>query len=68
MNLDLGILFFWMIMQPFRVLYDKVIKENMELGPEVPDVLVDNPPAYKFVGVDPQLEKSVEVLLGEMEN
>jgi tricorn protease len=39
----------------------------MELGPAVPDVFVENPPAYKATGIDSQLEKSVEVLLGEME-
>lgn len=53
---------------PFRAWYVKATEENMELGPAVPDVAVDNPPAYKALGIDPQLEKSVEVLLGEMEN
>ncbi len=57
-----------LIRLPFRAWYVKATGENMELGPAVPDVFVENPPAYKTAGVDPQLEKSVEVLLGEMEN
>lgn len=56
-----------LIRLPFRAWYVKATEENMELGPAVPDVVVENPPAYKAAGVDPQLEKSVEVLLGEME-
>ncbi|MEM8895151.1 MAG: S41 family peptidase [Bacteroidota bacterium] len=56
-----------LIRLPFRAWYVKATEENMELGPAVPDVLVENPPASKATGVDPQLEKSVEVLLGEME-
>lgn len=56
-----------LIRLPFRAWYVKATEENMELGPAVPDVFVENPPAYKATGIDPQLEKSVEVLLGEME-
>ncbi len=55
-----------LIRLPFRAWYVKATEENMELGPAVPDVLIDNPPAYKALGVDPQLEKSVEVLLEEI--
>ncbi|MEQ9298196.1 MAG: S41 family peptidase [Cyclobacteriaceae bacterium] len=56
-----------LIRLPFRAWYVKATEENMELGPAVPDVFVENPPAYKAAGIDPQLEKSVEVLLREME-
>ncbi|WNB18622.1 S41 family peptidase [Marivirga arenosa] len=51
---------------PFRAWYVKATEENMENGPAVPDVIIDNPPAYKAKNVDPQLKKSVEVLLKQL--
>ncbi|MTI21518.1 PDZ domain-containing protein [Fulvivirga sp. RKSG066] len=54
------------VRMPFRAWYVKATGENMENGPAVPDVLVDNAPDSKANGEDPQLKKAVEVLLGEM--
>lgn len=51
---------------PFRAWYVKATDENMENGPAVPDVVVENPPAYKAKNIDPQLKKAVEQLLVEM--
>jgi len=51
---------------PFRAWYVKATGENMEHGPAVPDVLVENAPDSKAKSEDLQLKKAVEVLLGEM--
>jgi C-terminal processing protease CtpA/Prc/tricorn protease-like protein len=51
---------------PFRAWYVKATEENMENGPAVPDIIVENPPAYKAKNVDPQLKRSVEELLGQL--
>ncbi|MFO7916002.1 MAG: S41 family peptidase [Candidatus Krumholzibacteriales bacterium] len=51
---------------PFRAWYVKATDQNMEHGPAVPDIIVDNPPGSKADGSDPQLEKAVEVLLEEI--
>jgi tricorn protease len=40
----------------------------MEHGPAVPDVLVENPPAVKASGEDPQLRRAVETLLQEIDD
>ena len=48
---------------PFRGWYVKATDENMEHGPAVPDIIVDNPPGSKAKNKDPQLKKAVEVLL-----
>jgi hypothetical protein len=39
--------------------------ENMEHGPARPDIQVQNPPAIKAEGEDPQLRRAVEALLEE---
>lgn len=52
---------------PFRAWYVKATGENMEHGPAVPDVIVDNAPDSKAKGEDPQLKKAVEVLLGQID-
>lgn len=54
------------VRMPFRAWYVKATGENMEHGPAVPDVIIDNTPDSKANGDDPQLKKSVEVLLSEM--
>lgn len=48
---------------PFRAWYVKATDQNMEHGPAVPDIIVDNPPGIKAIGSDPQLEKAVQILL-----
>jgi C-terminal processing protease CtpA/Prc/tricorn protease-like protein len=53
---------------PFRAWYVKATEENMENGPAVPDIIVENPPAYKAKNVDPQLKRAVEELLGQLDN
>ncbi len=55
------------VRMPFRAWYVKATGENMEHGPAVPDVIVENAPDSKANGDDPQLKKSVEILLSEME-
>jgi C-terminal processing protease CtpA/Prc/Tol biopolymer transport system component len=56
------------VRMPFRAWYVKATGENMENGPAVPDVLIDNAPDSKAKGEDPQLKKAVEVLLNQIEN
>jgi C-terminal processing protease CtpA/Prc len=51
---------------PFRAWYVKATEENMENGPAVPDIIVENPPAYKAKNVDPQLKRAVDELLGQL--
>lgn len=51
---------------PFRAWYVKATGENMEHGPAVPDIIVEQPPASKPKGEDPQLKTAVEQLLKEM--
>ena len=55
------------IRMPFRAWYVKATGENMEHGPAVPDVIVDNAPDSKAKGEDPQLRKAVDVLLGQID-
>jgi len=54
------------VRMPFRAWYVKATEENMEHGPAVPDIIVENPPAYKAKGVDPQLKKAVDELLNQL--
>ena len=54
------------VRMPFRAWYVKATGENMEHGPAVPDVIVENAPDGKANGEDLQLKKSVEILLGEI--
>lgn len=51
------------VRMPFRAWYVKATGENMEHGPAVPDIIVNNGPADKANDEDPQLKKAVEVLL-----
>lgn len=55
------------VRMPFRAWYVKATDENMENGPAVPDVLIDNAPDSKIKGEDPQLKKAVEVLLRQID-
>ncbi|MEM1120253.1 MAG: S41 family peptidase [Bacteroidota bacterium] len=54
------------VRMPFRAWYVKATGENMEHGPAVPDVIIENAPDSKAGGEDAQLKKSVEILLNEM--
>ena len=51
------------VRMPYRAWYVRATDENMEHGPAVPDVLVENPPAVQATGEDPQLRRAVETLL-----
>ncbi|MCF8366592.1 MAG: PDZ domain-containing protein [Bacteroidales bacterium] len=53
---------------PFRAWYVKATDENMEHGPAVPDIIVNNTPDSKAKGKDEQLQKAVQELLKEIEN
>lgn len=53
---------------PFRAWYVKNSGMNMENGPAVPDVLLDNAPDSRANGEDEQLEKAVEILLVQINN
>jgi tricorn protease len=48
---------------PFRGWYVRQTDENMEHGPARPDIQVQNPPAIKADGEDPQLRRAVEALI-----
>lgn len=51
---------------PFRAWFVKETEKNMENGPAVPDIIVENPPAYKAKNVDPQLKRAVDELLKQL--
>ena len=51
---------------PFRGWYVKNTDENMEHGPAIPDIEVDNPPNYRS-GEDIQLKQAVKVLLKQID-
>jgi len=51
------------VRMPFRAWYVYQTDENMEHGPARPDVRVQNPPAVKADGEDPQLRRAVKALL-----
>lgn len=55
-----------LVRMPFRGWWVKESGENMDFTPAKPDIEVFNPPAYKAKGIDPQLQKAVEVLLGDL--
>ena len=55
------------VRMPFRAWYVKSTGENMENGPAVPDVLVENAPDDKAKNEDTQLQKAVEVLLKQID-
>ena len=54
------------VRMPFRAWYVKATGKNMEHGPAVPDILVENPPGSKGRGEDPQLRRAVETLLQQL--
>ena len=51
---------------PFRAWYVKATGENMEHGPAVPDLVVENAPDSKANNNDPQLKAAVDDLLKEI--
>jgi len=51
---------------PFRAWYVKKTRENMEHGPAVPDIIIDNDPGCKAEGEDAQLKTAVEHLMGKI--
>lgn len=51
---------------PFRAWYVKATGENMELGPAVPDIVIENAPDERSRNTDTQLKKAVDQLLEEM--
>lgn len=54
------------VRMPFRGWYVKETKSNMELGPAVPDILVNNNPDDKAKGEDTQLKTAVNTLLKQL--
>jgi len=54
------------VRMPFRGWYVKATQKNMELGPAVPDILVNNKPDDKTKKKDSQLKKAVEELLKDL--
>lgn len=57
-----------LIRLPFRAWYVKATGENMEWGPAVPDIVLDNAPDERSKGTDSQLKKAVEQLLEELDS
>lgn len=55
------------VRMPFRAWYVKATGENMEHGPAVPDIAVENEPDGKAKGQDLQLKKAVETLLQQLD-
>ena len=54
------------VRMPFRAWYVKATRKNMEHGPAVPDIEVDNAPDSKAKGEDPQLKRAVQELLKQL--
>ncbi len=52
---------------PSRGWFTKTTDKNQELGPAVPDIIVENEPNWIAKGTDAQLKKAVEELLKEIE-
>ncbi len=52
---------------PFRAWYVYKTNENMEWGPAVPDIIVENSPDGKVKGRDEQLKAAVNVLLKQID-
>jgi C-terminal processing protease CtpA/Prc len=52
---------------PYRAWYVKETRENMENGPAVPDIIIDNKPDSKAENRDEQLKKAVNVLLKQID-
>ncbi|GAB5552786.1 MAG: S41 family peptidase [Saprospiraceae bacterium] len=55
------------VRMPFRAWYVKATGENMEHGPAVPDIIVENMPDGKANGQDLQLKKAVESLMQDID-
>jgi len=55
------------IRMPFRAWYVKATEQNMEHGPAVPDILVENAPGSKAKGEDQQLKAAVDELLKQID-
>jgi tricorn protease-like protein/C-terminal processing protease CtpA/Prc len=51
---------------PFRGWFTKTTDKNQELGPAVPDIILDNSLDYTAKGTDEQLKAAVEALLKEI--
>ncbi|MFP4047379.1 MAG: S41 family peptidase, partial [Bacteroidales bacterium] len=51
---------------PYRAWYVKETRENMENGPAVPDIIIDNKPDSKAEGRDEQLKRAVDELLKQI--
>jgi len=62
----LGLLDGSFVRMPFRAWYVKATDKNMEHGPAVPNVIVNNQPDSKANGEDPQLKRAVEELLNDL--
>lgn len=54
------------VRMPFRAWYVKATGENMEGGPAVPDIVVENTPNGKAKGEDAQLKAAVDELLKQL--
>lgn len=53
---------------PFRAWFTKATDKNQELGPAVPDFIVDNTPNAKAINEDQQLKKAVDELLKQIDS
>jgi len=53
---------------PGRGWYVKATDKNEELGPAIPDVIVENSVDYKAKGIDEQLKAAVETLLKDIDS
>jgi tricorn protease len=51
---------------PFRGWFVLATGENMENGPAVPDIVVEDPPKARANGEDPQLKAAVDALLDQI--
>jgi tricorn protease len=51
---------------PFRGWFTKTTDKNQELGPAIPDIILDNSLDYTAKGADEQLKAAVEALLKEL--
>ena len=52
---------------PFRGWFTKATNKNQELGPAVPDIILENAPDAKSKGVDEQLKAAVDQLLKDID-
>jgi C-terminal processing protease CtpA/Prc/Tol biopolymer transport system component len=57
-----------LVRMPFRAWYVKATEKNMELGPAVPDFVVENAPDNRAKKQDAQLKKAVDVLLKQIDS